>query len=193
MGETSQNGLPYFDTEREFQDYLESKFESVGFDVIQEVSPHNSQYRVDLLLLHDEYGPIGMELKRLTGGSDAGKAHQQIVRQYSGRRYIGKKVKKWVFAPYIPKLQYDSDTEDRSDNFQKGKLEVLEHFFQAYGIGVLNVHSRPYSRIKWGHDNKHMLPGFSMARKRFEPDYNLGSIENRIAERLYEVDSYADI
>jgi len=192
MGETSHNGLPYFDTEQEFQDYLESKFESVGFDVIQEVSPHNSQYRVDLLLLHDEYGPIGMELKRLTGGSDAGKAHQQIVRQYSGRRYIGKKVKNG----YSHRISRNCNTIQIlriGQTIFKRKIRSLRTLFQAYGIGVLNVHSRPYSRIKWGHDNKHMLPGFSMARKRFEPDYNLDSIESRIAERLYEVDSYADI
>lgn len=193
MTELDDNGLPYFDTEQEFQDYLESKFESVGFDVIQEVSPHNSRYRVDLLLLHDEYGPIGMELKRLTGGTDAGRAHQQIVRQYSGRHYIGNKVKKWVFAPYMPKLQYDSDTDSRNDYFQKGKLEVLEHFFQAYGIGVLNVHSRGYARIKWGANNRHMLPGFPMAREVYEPDYDIDSIEDRIAERLYGVENYDEI
>jgi hypothetical protein len=191
--ETSDNGLPYFDSEQEFQDYLEVKFEAEGFDVIQEVSPHGSRYRADLLLLHDEYGPIGMELKRLTGGTDAGKAHQQIVRQYSGRKYIGRKVKKWVFAPYMPKLQYDLDTEGRTDKFQRGKLEVLEHFFQAYGIGVLNVHSRPYARIKWGANRTHMLPAFGMAREIYEPDYDLDSIEERIATRLYEVTSYGDI
>lgn len=184
--ERSDNGLPYFDTEQELQDWLEEKFENNGFTAIQEVSPHNSQYRVDLLLLHDEFGPIGLELKRLTGGSNAARAHQQITRQYSGKKYIGKTVKKWAFVPYMPKLQHEQDNRSR-ENFQRGKLEVLEHFFQKYGIGVLNLHSRPYARIKFGNTTEHMLPAFGMARD-IHPgstDYDLNSIEERISERLY--------
>ncbi|MCQ4334816.1 hypothetical protein KM295_15280, partial [Natronomonas sp. F2-12] len=79
--EVDGRGLPVFDTEQEFQDFLERKFEENEYTAIQEVSPHRSNYRADLLLMHDEFGRIGLELKRLTGGSDAGKAHQQIVRQ----------------------------------------------------------------------------------------------------------------
>lgn len=186
--EVDRHGLPVFDTEQEFQDFLERKFEENGFTAIQEVSPHRSNYRADLLLMHDEFGRIGLELKRLTGGSDAGRAHQQIVRQYSGKRYIGERVNLWAFAPYMPKLQYSIMTEGRSTKFQGGKLEVLEHFFQRYGIGVLNVHEATYARLKWGSSREYMLPAFPMKRdfpERQKTEYNLESIRERVSERLY--------
>lgn len=181
------NGLPVFHKESEFQDWLEEKFESAGWTAIQEVSPHRSNYRVDLLLIHDEFGRIGMELKRLTGGTDAGTAHQQIVRQYSGRKYIGERVDKWAFAPYMPKLQFEQEKRDSS--FQYGKMEVLEHFFQSYGIGVLNVHESAYARLKWGPTKEYMLPAFSMKRQVPERNvngYDLDKIEKRVDERLYQ-------
>jgi len=181
--ETDTVGLPYFDTEQEFQDFLEEKFEAHGFDAIQEVSPHNSKYKADLLLLHDQYGAIGLELKRLTGGSDAGKAHQQIVRQYAGQKYINRRVRLWAFAPYMPKLQAEMD-EGTSHGFQRGKLEALEHFFQRYGIGVLNVH-HPYTRIKWGISREYMIPGFELEVKPSGRETNLEKIRKRVSERLY--------
>jgi len=187
--EVDRRGLPVFDTEQTFQDFLERKFEENGFTAIQEVSPHRSNYRADLLLMHDEFGRIGLELKRLSGGSDAGRAHQQIVRRYSGKKYIGERVDLWAFAPYIPKLQSAQMREARkAASFQKGKLEVLEHFFQRYGIGVLNVHERPYARLKWGSSREYMLPGFPMKRDfpaSQKTDYNLANIRERVSERLY--------
>jgi len=187
--EVDGRGLPVFDTEQAFQDYLERKFEENGYTAIQEVSPHRSNYRADLLLMHDEFGRIGLELKRLTGGSDAGRAHQQIVRQYSGKKYIGERVNLWAFAPYIPKLQAARmDDNQHQIGFQGGKLEVLEHFFQRYGIGVLNVHETTYARLKWGSSREYMLPAFPM--KRDFPDgqknkYNIDSIRERVSKRLY--------
>jgi hypothetical protein len=187
---TGGNGLPVFDTEQAFQDFLEKKFEENGFTAIQEVRPARSNYRADLLLIHDEFGKIGLELKRLTGGSDAGRAHQQIIRQYAGKRYIGDRVYLWVFAPYLPKLQSAEETDqwERSTWFQRGKLEVLEHFFQRYGIGVLNVHESGYARLKWGHTAEHMLPAFPLKTEipdRNKKEYKLDSIRERVAERLY--------
>lgn len=186
--EVSRNGLPVFDTEQEFQDYLERKFEENGYTAIQEVSPHRSNYRADLLLIHDEFGRIGLELKRLTGGSDAGKAHQQIVRQYSGKRYISERVNLWAFAPYMPKLQSAQMRQHRDQQrFQGGKLEVLEHFFQRCGIGVLNVHETTYARLKWGSSREYMLPAFPMKRDfpvGQKTEYNLESIRDRVSERL---------
>lgn len=184
--ERSSNGLPVFESEQEFQDYLERKFEEAGFTAIQEVSPHNSRYRADLILLDDKYGAIGLELKLLTGGTDAAQAHKQIVRQYSGRKYLGRRVEKWAFAPYMPKLQSEQESDEHR-SFQRGKLEVLEHFFQRYGIGLLNVHERPYARLKWGQSNEYMIPAFSMAREIPEKYYKkckLGLIEERIGARL---------
>ena len=188
--EVGRNGLPVFDTEQEFQDYLERKFEENGYTAIQEVSPHKSNYRADLLLMHDEFGRIGLELKRLTGGSDAGRAHQQIARQYAGKKYIGERVNLWAFAPYMPKLQSAEMKETRgfASGFQKGKLEVLEHFFQRYGIGVLNVHEAAYARLKWGSNREYMLPAFPMERDfpvRQKTEYDLESIRERVSERLY--------
>jgi len=183
------NGLPVFDTEQAFQDYLEQKFEENGFTAIQEVSPHRSNYRADLLLMHEEFGKIGLELKRLTGGSDAGRAHQQIVRQYSGKKYLGERVHLWAFAPYIPKLQSaEMRGARKAASFQRGKLEVLEHFFQRYGIGVLNVHETAYSRLKWGSRQEYMLPAFPMKRdipQGQRTKYDLESIKKRVSERLY--------
>lgn len=129
MTETDDNGLPYFDSEQEFQDYLEKKFEEQGHTAIQEVSANNSDYRIDLLLLHEDYGQIGLELKHLTGGSAAARAHQQIIEQYATQRYSKWRVGKWVFAPYMPKRQHEID--NTSGDFQRGKLEVLEHFFSS--------------------------------------------------------------
>jgi hypothetical protein len=179
------NGLPVFDSEQEFQDYLEQKFEAAGFTALQEVSPHNSRYRADLLLIHDDLGKIGLELKRLTGGADAGRAHQQIVRQYSGRQYLGDEVRLWAFAPYIPKLQHDEMVDNRNASFQQGKLEVLEHFFQQYGIGVLNVHDRAYARLKWGSNRPYMVSAFGMARDPGSMNYDAKAIRDRVDERLY--------
>jgi hypothetical protein len=186
--EVDDNGLPVFDTEQEFQDYLERKFEENGFTAIQEVSPHRSNYRVDLLLIHDEYGRIGVELKRLTGGSDAGKAHKQIVQQYSGKKYIGEPVHLWAFAPYMPKLQHEIMSETYDSRFQAGKIEVLQHFFQSYGIGFLNVHSSPYAQLRWGQTKEHSIPAFQMKdhlgeKERYE--FDLESIRQRVSERLY--------
>lgn len=191
----TSNGLPVFDTEQEFQDYLEKKFEANGFTAIQEVSPARSNYRADLLLIHDEYGKIGLELKRVTGGSDAGRAHQQVVRQYAGERYIGDRVFLWAFAPYMPKLQSAKEADDgesyyavRTAGFQEGKLEVLEHFFQRYGIGVLNIHESGYARLKWGTTTEYMLPAFPMKTdipERNQNGYELDSIRERVSERLY--------
>lgn len=83
--EVAPNGLPVFNSEQAFQEYLEEQFEGNGFTAIKEVSPAHSNYRADLLLIHDEFGKIGLELKKLSGGTDAGRAHQQIVRQYAGK------------------------------------------------------------------------------------------------------------
>lgn len=183
--ETGYNGLPVFDTEQEFQDYLEQKFEAAGVTAIQEVSPHNSRYRADLLLIHDDLGKIGLELKRVTGGADAGRAHQQIVRQYAGRQYLGDEVRLWAFAPYVAKLQRDKLDDNRSPLFQEGKLEVLEHFFQQYGIGVLNVHETAYARLKWGASRPYMVPAFGMARDAGGIDYDVEAIRDRVDDRLY--------
>ena len=187
--EKSQNGLPKFESEQGFQDYLEGEFERAGFTAIQEVSPHHSQYRADLLLLHDEFGPIGLELKFLTGGSDAGKAHQQIVRQYAGKKYVGRRVERWAVAPYIHKLHGAEKRHERDRAFQVGKLEALEHFFHRYGIGTLNVHMRPYARLKWGSQKEFMLPAFPMKREipeRNREGYDLERIDDRIDTRLYQ-------
>lgn len=189
MTEIGSNGLPVFDTEQQFQDYLEEKFEANGFTAIQEVSPSKSNYRADLLLIHDEFGKIGLELKRVTGGSDAGRAHQQIVRQYAGERYISGRVYLWAFAPYIPKLQSAKERDSRAPaSFQTGKLEVLEHFFQRYGIGVLNVHESTYARLKWGASKEFMLPAFPMKSEvpdRNQEGYELESIKDRVSKRLF--------
>jgi len=187
MPTVGDNGLPVFETEQEFQDYLEEKFEAHGTTAIQEVSPDGSAYRVDLLLIHDELGKVGVELKRLTGGSDAARAHQQIVHQYSGKEYLGDRVDLWAFAPYMPKLQRDRLADARDDGFQRGKLEALEHFFHRYGIGVLNVHESPYARLKWGSTAKWMVPAFDMARdvpERNRTEYDVEAIRARVDERL---------
>lgn len=177
--------LPEFETEKEFQNYLESELEDSGYTAIQEVSPDRSNYRVDLLLMHDIYGKIGLELKRLTGGTDAADAHRQIVKQYSREKYLGDKVRKWVFAPYMPKLQ--SEQEHTMHGFQAGKLEVLKHFFQSYGIGVLDVHQSPYCYFEWGTGREYKIPAFSTNRQPMEKpvDLDLPSIHDRVNDRLF--------
>lgn len=180
------NGLPEFESEQEFQDYLELQLEEEGFTAIQEVRPHNSQYRVDLLLLHDEYGKIGLELKYLTGGTDAADAHRQIVRQYSNKRYMGDRVTKWVFAPYMPKLQ--AELEHTNFGHQRGKLNGLKHFFQSYGIGVLDVHDSPYCQFEWGNRREYKMPAFTT--NHYEAgeisDLDISAIETRARERLID-------
>jgi hypothetical protein len=176
--------LPEFDSEQEFQDYLESQLERQGYTAIQEVKPHKSNYRVDLLLIHDDYGKIGMELKYLTGGTDAANAHRQIVDQYAGRRYLGNKVIKWVFAPYMPKLQ--SEQEHTVHGFQKGKRDIIENMFNSYGIGFLDVHSSPYCSFNWGKGKEYKMPAFTAKSGTLdEPDdMDLEQINNRSRERL---------
>jgi hypothetical protein len=176
--------LPVFESEQEFQDYLEKQLEEQGYTAIQEVKPHRSNYRVDLLLLHDDYGKIGIELKYLTGGTDAANAHRQIVDQYSGRKYLGDKVIKWVFAPYMPKLQ--SEQEHTMHGFQKGKHEVLQHMFQSYGIGFLDIHSSPYCTFDWGKGREYKMPAFKDKPGTLDEsnDFELEAIDERSRERL---------
>lgn len=183
------SGIPEFDDEQAFQDYLEERFEASGYTAIQEVSPHGSRYRADMLLMHDRYGRIGLELKYLTGGTDAATAHKQIVDQYAGRKYLGERVEKWAFAPYMPKLR-EEQLDGESHGYQSGKLEVLEHFFQRYGIGLLNVHESPYARIKWGARQDFMIPAFVIGNETrhsgFSTSARLAQIESRIEERLFD-------
>jgi len=182
--EKGPNSVPKFGNESEFQSWLEYRFERKGYDVLTEVKPHNSRYRADMILINGKLSPIGMELKYFSGGSDAARAHQQIVRQYAGRKYVGRKVNRWVFAPYMPKLVNELNKSGYHGRWSKA--ETLEHFFVRYGIGYLRLHRKPQAEIVWGKD-KYRTGAFALKRQVSDRinNHDITAIDQRISERLY--------
>lgn len=184
------NGVPKFNDEKQFQEWLVVKFENNGYDAITEVNPHNSNYRADMILLNGVGSPIGLELKYFKGGADAATAHKQIVERYSGRKYINRKIKRWAFAPYMPKFQYAQekmDTDVHGYALRAGKMETLMHFFNKYGIGYLDIHQSRFGEIRWG-KKEYRLPAFDLVDEvhdRIGDECNIEKIDQRIEDRLY--------
>lgn len=152
-----------FGDENELKDYLEDKFESNGWDCLREVRPDRSQYKVDIILKHDFFGPIGMEVKYLKAGDSAGviaDAHKQVTNQYWDKKYFGEKILKWTVCIYERRLHGSDDNVDEWGRNMVGiRKRFTREFFCRYGIGVLRLGD--FAEIDFNYSsNEHKIPCF---------------------------------
>jgi len=127
---------PEFNSEDEVQSWLKSVFESHGWDAIREVSPHHSDRRADLLVQNSEFGWVGIEVKHLRStdqGGKIGKAIQQILNRYQGRKFIGESVDVWCLAPYYQAQNIGHRSHEHT----------IRSVVNSFGVGYLNLgHNR---------------------------------------------------
>jgi len=126
-----------FSNEDEFQEWLQRRFRSHGWEAFREVSPSGTEYRADLLVHHDNWGWIGIECKYMTSprnGKKVGEAIEQILTKYRGEEYppATEEVDLWAMSPYFSK---DGGS---TIGINQTIREVLCHF----GIAVLWPHNR---------------------------------------------------
>lgn len=153
-------------SEDDVQQYLEDKFEANGWTAIREVSPHRSNYRIDLLLIHERYGKVGIEVKYIgagEGGRVFAEAHQQITQQYWDKKYLGDRIGLWAIAPFFEHNHHDR--EDWHQTYAQGKGDFAREFFCKYGIGYLDLND-PYGTIDFGYSiAEYKIPAFPMERE----------------------------
>ena len=164
---TAPTELADLSNEDELQQYLEERFESAGWDAIREVKPDRSDYRVDLLLLHPEYGRIGVETKYIRpgdGGRVFAEACQQIVGQYWHQKYLGEKVTLWAVAPYFEVGHRPDELDEWASGHTMGRQQFVREFFCRLGIGFINL-SGFYAIIDFAYSvPEYKIPGFGMGR-----------------------------
>jgi len=116
------------ESEDQMQAQLEAFFENHGWTAIREVSPHHSRIRADLIVESPQYGWFGIETKfwEQDGGAKLADAHEQIVGQYRGRKYIGERIDRWVLFPYF------SEQSARATWRQQFTRELL----CRHGVGI---------------------------------------------------------
>jgi hypothetical protein len=118
-----------------WQNYLENYFQSHDWNVAREVKPAGKEFRADLLVEHERLGWFGIETKFANlGGKVIAEAHHQIVKKYRNRRYFGKKIELWVYAPFYRFYCKDADTTLVNTRFFQ---EWQQGFLQRHGIGFL--------------------------------------------------------
>jgi len=153
--------------EDELQQFLADGFESNGWNAIREVKPDRSNYRVDLLLLHPEYGRIGVETKYIRpgdGGRVFAEACQQIVGQYWNQKYLGEKVTMWAVAPYFEVEHRPGELDEWASGHTRGRQQFVREFFCRLGIGFIGL-SGSYAIIDFAYSvPEYKIPGFSMGR-----------------------------
>jgi hypothetical protein len=176
-----------FDSEEELKDWMEAKFESNGWDCIREVKPDYSDYRVDLLLLHEKFGPIGVEVKFLEPGDSAGviaDAHRQITEQYWDKKYFGERVLLWAVCIYEKWLHNDKEGGWR-DSHVDARARFTREFFCRYGIGVLRLGR--YAELDFNYSNTaHKIPCFPITHSPMATDYqdtDMESLKKSVANK----------
>lgn len=129
-------------SENELQAWLVDELKANGWDAIREVKPDHSDYRIDILALHSDYGRIGIETKFIRPG-DGGRvfadACRQITEQYWDLKILNKPVHLWALAPYFEgefTREYD---EEWMKGFVTGRRKFVREFFCRYGIGILRI------------------------------------------------------
>lgn len=152
------------ESEDELQEWLSEGLESNEWDVIREVSPDRSEYRVDLLCIHSEYGRIGIETKYVRageGGKKIARAHEQITQQYWNKKYWNDKILLWALCPFFERAHLDDpDRYNRTKSSERSQF--TREFFCHYGIGYLNP-SQSYNLIDFGYSvAERKIPGFSV-------------------------------
>jgi hypothetical protein len=150
------------DDEDELQRYLKEQFDNKGWDVSREVSPDESNYRVDLLLTHLTIGRIGIETKYVgvgDGPTSIARAYEQITDQYWDKRYSGEKILLWAICPYFERAYID-DEDGYNHQQVTFRSRWTANFFGHFGIGYLRV-DRRYTLIDYGYStSKRKIPAF---------------------------------
>jgi hypothetical protein len=127
-------------SEKSYKMYLKRIFERHGWTAEREVYPDNSKKQVDIIAEHPSYGKYGIEAKYTNyGGSTPAHAHHQIIKKYREQRFDGKKILKWVYAPYY-RLRSDATEPYHQPDPPRHTWvnELLMPFFNSHGIGYLD-------------------------------------------------------
>ncbi len=159
--------LDKLEDEDQLQQFLAERINQAGWDAIREVSPDRSDYSVDLLLLHPEYGRIGVETKYIRpgdGGRVFAKACQQIVGQYWNQKYLGEKVTLWAIAPYFEVSHQSNELDQFTRGHVNGRQKFVREFFCRLGIGFINL-SGSYVIVDFAYSvPEYKIPGFELDR-----------------------------
>lgn len=141
MVEPNSQYSPQFDDEDELQEWVSMELEKYGWDVRREVRPVDSDYRADILAVHDTWGTVGIECKYMKSprcGSKFGQAIKQIVGKYRGEEYrisideYGT-VNKWAVCPYF-----------YGDSHEPQITAAMREVLCRFGIGLV----KPSGRMK---------------------------------------------
>jgi len=157
---------PEPESEDQMQAQLEAFFENHGWTAIREVSPHHSSDRADLIVGSPQYGWFGIETKfwEQDGGAKLADAHEQIVGQYRGQKYIGERIDRWVLFPYFSGQQRENDDERLSARATWRRQFTRELLcrhgvgigYFAHGAGVLDyAYSRAECKVPVGDHPRH--------------------------------------
>lgn len=184
------NEVPYLESEDEVQAWLKSEFEEAGWTAIREVSPAFSDYRADLIVQHQDYGWIGIEVKHCSTSDNSGgvlaEGFRQITQQYRGRTYINEQIDLWAIAPY-----FYSKHQDREHDYGAPEKFVRE-FFCYFGIGYINF-SRSQLMIDFAYSNrdtKIWVSDVSGRDNEYHDSYgDIDSVENSVSPKLNRVES----
>jgi len=125
--------------EDDLQAALADVLRANDWTAVREYTPDRSNRRVDIFTEHDEYGQIGIETKYIRTDRDGrrlAEAFLQVERDYSRRRYNGRRITLWAIAPYFSPGTLDGTTDDRR------LMDFIRAFLTRVGIGVLDCHAR---------------------------------------------------
>lgn len=174
----SRERVASIDNEDELQEWVSEGLETNGWDVIREVSPDRSDYRVDLLCIHPQFGRIGVETKYVgtgEGGKKISRAHEQITQQYWNKKYWNDKILLWAICPYFERAYCEGDY-NRTATAERN--EFTREFFCHYGIGYLQP-THTYNVIDFGYSvAERKIPAFSVDRDIPSRHYENVDIEN---------------
>lgn len=183
-------------SESELVDFLTDGMTAHGWEVAREVQPDSSEYRVDIIATHAEYGRIGLEAKYIDaaggGGKKIAQAHEQVTRQYWNETYDDEKITLWAICPFfarlVPANQRCSRDRKSTEMYQKMTMEFLRH----YGIGHVSVDNR-YVLVDFISDSvsEYMVPLFPIEWDIPQSTKNCDTetIREKVAQRREPLDS----
>jgi len=174
-------------SEDELQEGLQRLLDSSGWNAQREVSPDSSEYRVDLLAEHGEYGTVGIETKffKNSGGAKAADAHHQIVSKYRGKEYGGQKVDLWAICPYFAGKNGGSFGRR---NQQRIRETMIREMFCRHGIAYLDLSkSNLYLDFAMS-DRSKKIPISGPKIGKYEQAVDIGEIRDSIRRKIDKYD-----
>jgi len=129
---------PEPESEDQMQAQLEAFFESHGWTAIREVSPHHSSDRADLIVESPQYGWFGIETKfwEQDGGAKLADAHEQIVGQYRGQKYIGERIDRWVLFPYFNEYHGENARDEWRSERADWRQQFIREMLCRHGVAI---------------------------------------------------------